>query len=199
MTLNDPALLTAHTAGCHRENSDVAVGRYQTASGYLPAEVVAMAMARASVSMVLSSEQQAALEQLEAITASTSQAARDRDERILRQVGWNVQVGRELDSAHAAGRRGADLLIRLGRGRDGACSCRCECVGERKGHRADGGRRLDASATSVIRIWSGRTGSYRIGWARTLENGRLAGELCAWRSMGRMVLLEFVGCALETG
>lgn len=41
----------------------------------------------------LSVTQQLALEQLHAVTASTKQAARERDERILRDCGWNVQVG----------------------------------------------------------------------------------------------------------
>jgi hypothetical protein len=45
-----------------------------------------------ATTMALTAEQQAALDQLQAITASTTQAARDREEIILREVGWNVQV-----------------------------------------------------------------------------------------------------------
>ena len=43
--------------------------------------------------MSLSPTQQSALEQLWAVTASDSQASRDRDERLLRDNGWDVEVG----------------------------------------------------------------------------------------------------------
>jgi FAS-associated factor 2 len=46
--------------------------------------------------MSLSVSQQEALEQLCAVTASDTAAARQRDERILRENGWDVQV-----SAHS--------------------------------------------------------------------------------------------------
>lgn len=38
-------------------------------------------------------DQQAALDQLSAITAAATEAERDRDERLLRKNGWNVEVG----------------------------------------------------------------------------------------------------------
>lgn len=37
-------------------------------------------------------DQEAALDQLSAITAAASEAERDRDERLLRKNGWNVEV-----------------------------------------------------------------------------------------------------------
>jgi hypothetical protein len=42
--------------------------------------------------MSLSASQQEALQQLLAVTASTSDSERERDERILRDVNWDVQV-----------------------------------------------------------------------------------------------------------
>lgn len=42
--------------------------------------------------MPLSEQQQASLEQLWAVTASDTTAARERDERLLRENGWDVQV-----------------------------------------------------------------------------------------------------------
>jgi FAS-associated factor 2 len=44
--------------------------------------------------MSLSPEQHATLEQLWAITASSTSASRERDERLLRENGWDVQVSR---------------------------------------------------------------------------------------------------------
>ena len=46
--------------------------------------------------MSLSESQQDALEQLCAVTASDTASARQRDERILRENGWDVQVGSSL-------------------------------------------------------------------------------------------------------
>jgi hypothetical protein len=42
--------------------------------------------------MALTPSQEEALQQLLAVTASSTPSARERDERILREVGWNVQV-----------------------------------------------------------------------------------------------------------
>ena len=42
--------------------------------------------------MSLSPTQQEALEQLWAVTASENSSARERDERVLREAGWDVQV-----------------------------------------------------------------------------------------------------------
>jgi hypothetical protein len=44
-------------------------------------------------SQSLSHEQSEALEQLWAVTASETTAAKERDERLLRENGWDVQVG----------------------------------------------------------------------------------------------------------
>lgn len=44
--------------------------------------------------MSLTPEQSSALEQLWAVTASDTSAGRDRDERLLRENGWDVQVSR---------------------------------------------------------------------------------------------------------
>lgn len=43
--------------------------------------------------MSFTASQRSALEQLHAITASDTDASRERDERLLRQNGWDVQVG----------------------------------------------------------------------------------------------------------
>lgn len=42
--------------------------------------------------MSITPEQRESLEQLLAVTASESQAAKERDERMLRENGWDVQV-----------------------------------------------------------------------------------------------------------
>ena len=42
--------------------------------------------------MSLTPEQDSALQQLWAITSSETTSARDRDERLLRENGWDVQV-----------------------------------------------------------------------------------------------------------
>ena len=44
--------------------------------------------------MSLSPTQQSALEQLWAVTDSQSTSSRERDERLLRENGWDVQVSR---------------------------------------------------------------------------------------------------------
>lgn len=49
--------------------------------------------------MPLTEGQREALEQLWAVTASESDAARDRDERLLRENGFDVQVSLALSSA----------------------------------------------------------------------------------------------------
>jgi hypothetical protein len=49
---------------------------------------------------LLSPTQREALDQLHAVTASTTPSARQRDERILRDCGWNVQVRQNPPLCH---------------------------------------------------------------------------------------------------
>lgn len=49
--------------------------------------------------MPLTTSQQQALSQLWAVTSSTTDAARERNERLLRENGWDVQVHWLVDRA----------------------------------------------------------------------------------------------------